>query len=97
MPPAYRAEVPFRANEEQRLAIERLTAALTPENKATFLLHGVTGSGKTEVYLQVVAEALERGLGALVLVPEIALTPQLVARFRARFGEGIAVIAQRTR
>jgi primosomal protein N' (replication factor Y) len=85
-------EVPFRANPEQRAAIERLSSALTPESKATFLLHGVTGSGKTEVYLQVVAEALERGLGALVLVPEIALTPQLVARFRARFGEAIAVL-----
>jgi primosomal protein N' (replication factor Y) len=57
-----------------------------------FLLHGITGSGKTEVYLRVIAEARERGLGALVLVPEIALTPQLVARFRARFGDAIAVL-----
>jgi len=57
-----------------------------------FLLHGVTGSGKTEVYLRVIAEARARGLGALVLVPEIALTPQLVARFRARFSDAIAVL-----
>ncbi|MFT3927227.1 MAG: primosomal protein N' [Myxococcales bacterium] len=85
-------EEPFRANPEQRAAIDRLSSALSPETKGTFLLHGVTGSGKTEVYLQVVAEALARGLGALVLVPEIALTPQLVARFRARFGEAIAVL-----
>ena len=56
------------------------------------MLHGVTGSGKTEVYLRVIAEARARGRGALVLVPEIALTPQLVARFRARFGDAIAVL-----
>jgi len=54
----------------------------------TFLLHGVTGSGKTEVYLQAIAAALERDRGAIVLVPEIALTPQTVERFKARFGTG---------
>ncbi|MGA2244883.1 MAG: primosomal protein N' [Verrucomicrobiota bacterium] len=54
----------------------------------TFLLHGVTGSGKTEVYLQAIAHALERGLGAIVLVPEISLTPQTVERFKARFSTG---------
>jgi primosomal protein N' (replication factor Y) len=59
---------------------------------ATFVLHGVTGSGKTEVYLQVIAAARVAGRGALVLVPEIALTPQLAARFRARFGEDVAVL-----
>jgi primosomal protein N' (replication factor Y) (superfamily II helicase) len=54
----------------------------------TFLLHGVTGSGKTEVYLQAIASALERGQGAIVLVPEISLTPQTVERFKARFSSG---------
>lgn len=57
-----------------------------------FLLHGVTGSGKTEVYLRLIAEARARQLGAIVLVPEIALTPQLVARFRARFGDQVGLL-----
>ena len=55
---------------------------------STFLLHGVTGSGKTEIYLQAIAHALERGKGAIVLVPEISLTPQTVERFKARFSSG---------
>jgi primosomal protein N' (replication factor Y) len=57
-----------------------------------FLLHGATGSGKTEVYLQAAASALERGLGVIVLVPEIALAPQTVGRFRARFGDRVAIL-----
>jgi primosomal protein N' (replication factor Y) len=64
-----------------------LSAAL-PGQSRTFLLHGVTGSGKTEVYLQAIAYALERGKGAIVLVPEISLTPQTVERFKARFSQG---------
>ncbi len=56
------------------------------------LLFGVTGSGKTEIYLQIMEKALEQGLDALVLVPEISLTPQTISRFRARFGDGIAVL-----
>ncbi len=85
-------EAAFEATAEQRAAIDTLTSALRAGKGGAYLLHGVTGSGKTEVYLQLVADALEREQGALVLVPEIALTPQLVARFRARFGEGIAVL-----
>jgi len=73
----------------QSRAVERLSDALG--GFRGFLLHGVTGSGKTEVYLAVIRATLARGKGALVLVPEIALTPQLVARFRSRLGDRIAV------
>jgi primosomal protein N' (replication factor Y) len=85
-------EAPFVPNSEQAHAIATLSSRLAADKPGAFLLHGVTGSGKTEVYLQVVQQALLRDGGALVLVPEIALTPQLVARFRARFGERIAVL-----
>ncbi|HJL20457.1 MAG TPA: primosomal protein N', partial [Sandaracinaceae bacterium LLY-WYZ-13_1] len=84
-------DTPPEPNPPQRHAIETLVAALGA-GPSTHLLHGVTGSGKTEVYLRVISEAKARGLGSLLLVPEIALTPQLVARFRARFGDGIAVL-----
>ena len=74
----------------QEAAIARVVAALDGEG-GHFLLAGATGSGKTEVYLQACAAALGRGRGAIVLVPEIALTPQTVGRFRARFGDRVAV------
>src|SRR5699024_6894793 len=57
-----------------------------------FLLEGITGSGKTEVYLQTIASLLEKGETAIMLVPEIALTPQMVERFKGRFGEAVAVL-----
>src|SRR5204863_501054 len=81
----------FTLTEAQSTAVSALTAALSG-GFSTFVLHGVTGSGKTEVYLRVIAAARAAGRGALVLVPEIALTPQLAARFRARFGEDVAVL-----
>src|SRR6266705_826757 len=75
-------------NDEQSFALKGITQALdSPENARPILLHGVTGSGKTEIYLQAIRTALERGRSAIVLVPEISLTPQTVERFKSRFAE----------
>jgi len=82
----------FELSPEQAEATTVLRKAVRERSKETFLLHGVTGSGKTEVYLQAVDEALRAGRQALVLVPEITLTHQIVARLRARFGDAIAVL-----
>ena len=84
---------PLTLNNTQAKALEAVKAAMNYESKdsaisLTFLLHGVTGSGKTEIYLQAIAYALEQGKGAIVLVPEISLTPQTVERFKARFSSG---------
>jgi primosomal protein N' (replication factor Y) (superfamily II helicase) len=83
--------VPEELTAPQEAALQRITTAMDGQGGA-FLLYGATGSGKTEVYLRACAEALERGLGAIVLVPEIALTPQALGRFRARFGERVALL-----
>ena len=78
---------------EQALAVDTITRAMREPGPFTpFLLHGVTGSGKTEVYLRVIADTLQAGKTALVLVPEISLTPQLAARFRGRFGDQVAIL-----
>jgi primosomal protein N' (replication factor Y) (superfamily II helicase) len=78
--------------EEQAVAIERIDQALRAGKGGALLVHGVTGSGKTEVYLHAIAATLDRGLAAIVLVPEIALAPQTAGRISARFGERVAVI-----
>ncbi|MCQ2393636.1 MAG: primosomal protein N' [Kiritimatiellae bacterium] len=78
---------PLALNPQQQQALDIISSATKP-----VLLHGVTGSGKTEIYLQAIARVLERGQGAIVLVPEISLTPQTVRRFAARFGEQVAVL-----
>ncbi len=96
-PPAERGQAlageapPLRLSDAQEAAVGRIVGALGGDG-GHFLLYGATGSGKTEVYLQACAAALERGLGAIVLVPEIALTPQAVGRFRARFPKRIAIL-----
>ena len=84
--------VPSEPTDEQAAALAVLCARLDAGEFTGALLHGVTGSGKTEVYLQLIAHAREEGGGAIVLVPEISLTPQLADRFRARFGETVAVL-----
>ncbi len=86
------AHQPFQdcLTEQQRLAINTVVAGLG--KFASFVLNGITGSGKTEVYLHITEHCIERGQQAMVLVPEIALTPQLVARFTERFGYGVCVI-----
>ena len=81
-------------NAEQVLALKEITQLLdSPESTRPILLHGVTGSGKTEIYLQAIRAALERGRSAIVLVPEISLTPQTVERFKGRFAEAQDAVA----
>jgi primosomal protein N' (replication factor Y) (superfamily II helicase) len=93
-PPAERQALggeaaPARLSDEQTAAVARVVGA---EPGTNLLLYGATGSGKTEVYLQACAAMLERGFGAIVLVPEIALAPQTVGRVRARFGDRVAIL-----
>ena len=85
-------DVPVTLTADQAAALKPICEAVSERRAETFLLHGVTGSGKTEVYLRAVGEALRGGRQALVLVPEITLTHQIVARLRARFGDRLAVL-----
>ncbi|MDX1778527.1 MAG: primosomal protein N', partial [Thermodesulfobacteriota bacterium] len=82
-------------NKEQQAIIETIKRGVDSGKYAPFLLHGVTGSGKTEIYLKVIEETLKLGREALVLVPEISLTPQLLNRFRSRFGDAIVLLHSR--
>lgn len=79
-------------NQEQTVAVNAINQAVETATAQTFLLQGVTGSGKTEVYLRVMQTALDQGKTALMLVPEISLTPQIVGRVRSRFGDQVAVL-----
>lgn len=85
-------EPPKKLTQDQRMAMEKILPYVKREEYRCFLLHGVTGSGKTEVYLRTVSEVIARGKQAIVLVPEIALTPLLVKRFRSRFADSVSVI-----
>src|SRR2546430_1387063 len=97
IPVGSRAITPPALSGDQRAVLEALEHDLGERRAARRLLHGVTGSGKTEVYLRAALVALEQGRGVIVLVPEIALTPQIVGRFIDRFGETVAVLHSQLR
>jgi primosomal protein N' (replication factor Y) (superfamily II helicase) len=88
----FKQSTPFPLTEEQETAIKPILSSIEVEEHQTFLLRGVTGSGKTEVYLQSIQEVLKKGKQAIMLVPEISLTPQMVKRFKERFGNDVAVM-----
>lgn len=94
-PVAAETSPPPTLTVEQSLALEIIAAERRSARPKPVLLHGVTGSGKTEVYLRAIADTLAQGRGAIVLVPEIALTPQTFARFASRFGPRVAVLHSR--
>jgi primosomal protein N' (replication factor Y) len=90
--PVVPRDTPHSLTDDQAVALERVEDAIETRSSHSFLLHGVTGSGKTEVYLRAVKKVLDAGRQALLLVPEITLTHQIVARLRARFGDELAVL-----
>lgn len=81
--------------EEQKTAIDEISSSAEKNTGETVLLHGITGSGKTEVFMQVIERVTAKGKGALVLVPEISLTPQMTDRFLGRFGDSVAILHSR--
>ena len=83
---------PLPLTDEQQQAFYSIEHAIQQKRSETFLLHGVTGSGKTEIYLQTIDLVLKQGKEAIMLVPEISLTPQIVSRFKSRFGNEVAVL-----
>jgi primosomal protein N' (replication factor Y) len=83
---------PLPLTDDQQSAIKPILNSLETNEHRVFLLYGVTGSGKTEIYLQSIQEVIEKGKEAIVLVPEISLTPQMVNRFKGRFGDLVAVL-----
>ncbi|WP_342600645.1 primosomal protein N' [Psychrobacillus sp. FSL H8-0483] len=82
----------FQLTEEQSNALTKITHSQDHAENTTFLLHGVTGSGKTEIYLHAIENAISKGKQAIMLVPEISLTPQMTRRFKLRFGDQVAVM-----
>lgn len=78
-------------NEEQSKVVSTINSEMFDENKKPYMIHGVTGSGKTEVYMAIIENALTQGLDGLVLVPEISLTPQTISRFKNKFGDIVGV------
>jgi primosomal protein N' (replication factor Y) len=87
--------VPFMPTESQKETIEKISQQMNSGRPGEFLIHGVTGSGKTEIYLQLIQKNLQEGKQAIVLVPEISLTPQMINRFVGRFGSQVAILHSR--
>lgn len=85
-------DLPKELNEEQRRCFDSINFCIKNNEFSKHLIYGITGSGKTEIYLQLIQEVLKQGKEAMVLVPEISLTPQMVDRFLARFGDTVAVL-----
>ncbi|MCX7842932.1 MAG: primosomal protein N' [Clostridia bacterium] len=92
---SYERTLPLELNLQQMEVFNTIKAKIDSESFCEYLLHGVTGSGKTEVYLQLIQSCLSKGKQAIVLVPEISLTPQMVERFKGRFGDEVAVLHSR--
>lgn len=90
-----KAEYTIQFNEEQKRAAEQFCADYAAGKRKTYLLYGITGSGKTEVYMEMIKQVIHRGRQAIVLIPEIALTYQTVLRFYSRFGERVAILNSR--
>ncbi|MDW4165459.1 primosomal protein N' [Staphylococcus saprophyticus] len=88
----FEQDVKQHLTSDQQRAFEAISEKIHAHEQCTYLLHGVTGSGKTEVYLQTIEEVLNLNRQAMMLVPEIALTPQMVLRFKRRFGDEVAVL-----
>ena len=82
-------------NEQQQELIDEFREDFLKKNYKTYLLHGITGSGKTEVYLAAIEEVIKKGKQAIVLIPEIALTYQTVTRFTKRFGDRVSILNSR--
>jgi primosomal protein N' (replication factor Y) (superfamily II helicase) len=93
--PVVEPTVPHVPNKEQQGVINDINKCIDERRHEVFLLHGITSSGKTEIYLQVMENVLSKGKSGVILVPEISLTPQTVERFRSRFGEHVAVFHSR--
>jgi primosomal protein N' (replication factor Y) len=91
----YESTIPLKLSEEQNEALKILTNSIDEGRYDEYLLHGVTGSGKTEVYMQLIHYVIQQGKEAIVLVPEISLTPQMVKRFKGRFENDVAVLHSR--
>ncbi len=85
-------DAPLQFTAEQQSAFNSLKRAIEASQYCAYLLHGITGSGKTEIYIRCIEEALKQGKTAIMMVPEISLTPQTVSRFQGRFGENVAIL-----